>query len=198
DSGRASPFAAVSLAEPLSPRTATPGWTLGRKTRQLEWLQPNFLVRWAFYLSVFAIPFARLYVPGTGERLGVKRVIEALIIAAMLSRPRVCLRFVPVALLWFFAYGILRILAGLWLAPEYSSFWWPSTLELFEFLLPWLWMMFNVLKYPKFSHGGLWALVAGASLCALLHVLGIGAVEVDNGIDGRSTIFSQNANEIGE
>src|ERR1051325_9778093 len=152
-----------------------------------ELLRPNFLVLWAFYLSLLVIPFTRLYMPGTGDRLGVKRIVQFLIIAAMLSRPRVCLRFLPKALLWFFAYCGLRLLAGLWLAPEFSSLWWPDTLELLQFFLPWLWLLFNVLHYPNFSRAGVWAFVAGAALCASLHLAGIGAVEVDNGIEGRST-----------
>jgi O-antigen ligase len=155
-------------------------------------------VLWAFYLSLLVIPFTRLYMPGTGDRLGVKRIVQFLIIAAMLSRPRVCLRFLPKALLWFFAYCGLRLLAGLWLAPEFSSLWWPDTLELLQFFLPWLWLLFNVLHYPNFSRAGVWAFVAGAALCASLHLAGIGAVEVDNGIEGRSTVVGQNANEIGE
>src|SRR5437868_222862 len=95
----------LSSAEVMGPAAR---WALNRQSRNLERLRPNFLVRWAFFLSVFAIPFAQLYVPGTGERLGIKRVIQALIIAAMISRPRVCLRLVPVALLWFVAYSFLR------------------------------------------------------------------------------------------
>jgi O-antigen ligase len=119
-------------------------------------------------------------------------------IAAMLSRPRVCLRFIPHSLVWFAVYCGLRILSGLWQAPEYSKLWWPSSLEFLQFYLPWAWLIFNVLHYPKFVHGGLWAFVLGVSFCALLHAAGIGVVDVDNGIDGRSTIFEQNANEIGE
>jgi O-antigen ligase len=118
--------------------------------------------------------------------------------AAMLSRPRVCLRFVPYSLLWFLAYCVVRVLSGLWQAPEYSKLWWPSSLDLLEFSLPLAWLVFNVLHYPKFGHGGLWAFTIGVSICALLHVAGVGVVEVDNGVDGRSTIFEQNANEIGE
>src|SRR5437868_4989219 len=95
-------------------------WTLNKQRRKLELLRPNFLVRWAFYFSILAIPFARMYVPGTGDRIGVKRVVQALIIGAMLSRPRVCLRFAPIALLWFAAYACIRLIAGLWLAPEFA------------------------------------------------------------------------------
>lgn len=189
-------IAGNELSPPSEARPAN--WSRTRGAATSEALCPNLLVRWAFYLSMFAIPFARLYVPGSGDRLGVKRVIQAFIFAAMLSRPRVCLRFVPVVLLWFLAYCAVRIIAGLWLAPEYSAMWWPNTLELLEFLLPWLWLLFNLLAYPKFSYRGLWAFAAGVSFCALLHVLGVGTVEVDNGIDGRSTVFGQNANEIGE
>lgn len=168
------------------------------KVRNLELLRPNLLVRFAFYFTLAAIPFLRLYVPGTGERLGIQRVAQLLMFAAMFSRPRVCLRFVPFSLLWFFAYCIIRIISGLWQAPEYSKMWWPSSLELLQFYLPLAWFIFNILHYPKFAYGGLWAFVIGASLCALFHIAGIGVVEVDQGIDGRSAIFDQNANEIGE
>src|SRR5436190_20353409 len=173
-------------------------WRRPRNLFKSQASQPNLLVRWAFYVSVFAMPFAHLYLPGTGDRLGVKRVIQVLMVAAMVSRPRVCIRLIPIALLWFTAYCGLRIIFGLWLAPEYSSLWWPNSLELLQFLLPWALLLFNTLQYREFKLGGLWALVLGTSLCAMLHVLGIGTVEIDNGIDGRSSIFGQNANEIGE
>jgi len=180
------------------PEVTQPDARWRARVRNLDLLRPNFLVRSAFYFSLAAIPFLRLYVPGTGERLGIQRVIQGLMLAAMLSRPKVCLRFVPFSLLWFFAYCILRTLSGLWLAPEYSKLWWPSSLELLQFYLPLTWLIFNVLHYPKFGYGGLWAFVIGVSFCALLHIAGVGVVEVDQGIDGRSTIFEQNANEIGE
>lgn len=168
------------------------------KVGNLELGRPNFLVRSAFYFSLFAIPFLRLYVPGTGEHVGVQRVAQALMIGAMLSRPRVCLRFLPSSLLWFIVYCGVRILSGLLQAPEYSKLWWPTSLELLDFFIPLAWLVYNVVHYPKFAHGGLWALVLGASLCAMFHTIGVGVVDVDNGIDGRSSIFEQNANEIGE
>jgi hypothetical protein len=185
---------ALSYSEAAQPN---PSW-LASKNRRLDLLRPNLFVRSAFYLSLIAIPFLRLYVPGTGERIGVQRVVQLLMLAAMLSRPRVCLRFIPHALLWFLGYSGFRILSGLWQAPEYSKLWWPTSLELLDFYIPWAWLIFNVLHYPKFAYGGLWAFVLGVSFCALFHALGIGVVDVDNGIDGRSSIFEQNANEIGE
>jgi len=168
------------------------------KLRDLEVLRPNLLVQIAFYFALAAIPFLRIYVPGTGERVGIQRVVQLVMVAAMFSRPRVCLRFIPHSLLWFCAYCGLRLISGLWQAPEFSKLWWPSSLELLQFYLPLAWLIFNVLHYPKFGYGGLWAFVLGVSLCALLHVLGIGVVEVDRGIDGRSAVFDQNANEIGD
>ena len=160
-------------------------------------LRPNFLVRWAFYLSIFSVPFGHLYLPGTGERVGVTRLAQMLILCGVLSQPRVCLRLVPVALFWFLAYCGVRILSGLWFTPELSTLWWPSTLELLEFSLPWLWLMFNVLQFPQARRGGLWALVWGCALCASCHIAGIGVVEVDHGSEGRSSVFGQNANVIG-
>src|SRR5262245_34652002 len=65
-----------------------------------EQLRPNTLVRWVFFVSVFCIPFTRLYLPGTGNTVGVTRLVQALIVAGVLSQPRVCLRLMPVALFW--------------------------------------------------------------------------------------------------
>jgi len=163
---------------------------------QVSVSNPNFLVRFAFYASIFAIPFTELYLPGTGERVGVVRIVQALILAAALSQPRISLRFVPAALLWFAAYCGLRIAWGFWLSPELSAEWWPSTAQWLEWFLPWLWIMFNVLQFPKISRNGLWALVGGAAFCALLHIAGIGTAEVA-GDESRSSVFGQNANVIG-
>jgi len=159
---------------------------------------PNALVRWAFYLSVFAIPFTRLYVPGTGDRVGVTRIVQLLLLCAVALQPRVCLRFVPVALFWFLAYCAVRVGSGLWLSPELSASWWPTTFEWLQFSLPWVWIIYNLLQYPKIRRGGLWAFVGGGSLCALLHLLGVGVTSVDNSIDQvRTTIFGENANVVG-
>src|SRR5437016_12301540 len=105
------PASSRNLALPLSqPYVRKNGW-LSRGGAKLELACPNALVRWAFYLSLCAIPFAQLYVPGTAERVGVKRLIQALIFGAILSRPRICLRLIPVSLLWFFVYCCLRVIA---------------------------------------------------------------------------------------
>jgi O-antigen ligase len=165
--------------------------------KALEWLRPNVIVCWAFYLSIFAIPFTRLYLPGTGDRLGVTRLVQVLILGAVLSQPRVCIRFVPTALFWFLAYCVARVVSGLWLTPELRLWWWPDTLHWLQFSLPWLWIMFNVLQFPDMGWRGLWALAWGCSLCGLLHLAGIGVVEVDRGIEGRSSVFGENANVIG-
>lgn len=159
-------------------------------------LRPNFLVRCAFYLSVFTIPFSHLYLPGTGGRIGVFRIVQLLILCGVLFQPKVCLRFVPAALFWFLGYILMRILWGLWLTPEMSDLWWPSSREFLEFL-PWVWVTFNVLQFPDARRGGLWALGLGCSLCAMFHVAGIGVAEVANGLDNRSSIFGVNANELG-
>ena len=169
-----------------------------KMARIAEAVRPNFLVHWAFILSIFAIPFYDVYVPGTGERLGVKRVVQALIFGAILTRPRVCVRWLPKAFIWFFIYCAYRLVAGIWLAPDYWRIWWPSTLDLLQYLLPWSWFLFNVMRYPKFGRTGLWAFASGVALCAILHIVGIGMSEIDNGAEGRSTMFGQNANEIGE
>jgi len=155
--------------------------------------RPNFAVRCAFYLSIVAIPFLHLYIPGTGERLGIQRIVQGLLLLAMFSRPKVSVRLVPVCLVWMLAYCAIRIIWGLWLAPEFSHLWWPSSLELLQYLIPWTWFLFNVLRYPDFGLGGLWAFVVGVSICALFHVAGIGVVEVDKGIEGRSSVFGLNA-----
>jgi O-antigen ligase len=166
--------------------------------RRSTLLGPNPLVRWAFYFSAFAIPFARLYVPGTGDRLGVTRIVQLLLLCAAASQPRVCLRFFPLALLWFAAYAAIRVLSGLWFSPQLWASWWPNTLEWIQLSLPWVWIMFNLLHFPQVRRRGLWAFVWGCALCASLHVLGIGVAAVDNDIEEiRTTVFGENANIVG-
>src|SRR6267154_2248659 len=48
------------------------------RLRNLDLLRPNFWVRAAFYCTLLAIPFLRLYVLGTGERVGVQRVVQGI------------------------------------------------------------------------------------------------------------------------
>jgi len=55
--------------------------TLRVASRNVDWPRPNWLVRCAFYLSFFAIPFHSLYLPGTGERLGVTRLVQMTLLA---------------------------------------------------------------------------------------------------------------------
>src|SRR3979409_296426 len=100
----------------------SPEWLVqaGRRSvaaeSKTEALRPNFAVRCAFYLSIAAMPFLQLYIPGTGERLGIKRIVQGLLLLAMFTRPKVSVRLVPVCLLWMLAYCAIRIIWGLWLA----------------------------------------------------------------------------------
>lgn len=185
-------------SKPIAPLAGEmPGMAaLHPAARPAEIVGPNALVRWAFYLSVFAIPFALLYLPGTGGRLGVTRLVQILIVAGIFSQPRVCLRFVPTALFWFLGYVAIRVLLGLWLTPDQFPFWWPTSREFLELLIPWLWVMFNVLQFPAARRGGLWALALSCSFCALSHLTGIGVSEVSDGFEVRSSVFGLNANGL--
>jgi O-antigen ligase len=187
------------LALPEPERSPSQAAGLAKLRRQGSALiGPNPLVRWAFYLSAFSIPFVRLYVPGTGERLGVNRIVQLLLLCAIASQPRVCLRLFPLTLLWFVAYTAVRMFSGLWFSPELWSAWWPSTFEWLQLSLPWVWVMFNLLQFPQIRRPGLWAFVLGCSLCASLHLCGIGVSAVDNNIEEiRTTVFGENANLVG-
>jgi len=185
-------------ALPGAERSPRPEIAPGRKWWSSALNEPEALVRWAFYLSVFSIPFTRLYVPGTGDRLGAIRIVQMLLMGAVALQPRICLRFLPAALLWFAAYCVLRICSGLWLTPGLRDAWWPSTFEWFQYSLPWLWMAFNLLQFPRLRRGGLWAFVWASSLCASLHIVGVGVSTVDDSVDEvRTSVFGENANVVG-
>src|SRR5258707_13692179 len=57
-----------------APRSSSPAAAEPQALRP-ELMSPNAFVRWAFYLSAFSIPFMCVYVPGTGERVGVLRLV---------------------------------------------------------------------------------------------------------------------------
>lgn len=197
---------AITSVEPMgggvlseSERAPRGGAILSAGERQLEATEaPNAFVRWAFYLSAFSLPFTHVYIPGTGERVGVIRLVQLLLLCAAVIQPRTCLRRVPAALVWLAAYCGLRVLSGLWLSPELSRSWWPATFDWLEFSLPWVWLMFNLLQHPGIGRRGLWALVWGCALCAALHNAGIGVTAVDNSLEEvRTTIWGENANLMG-
>ena len=167
------------------------------KARPAEAASPNVFVRVAFALTLFAIPFTSLYVPGTGDKVGVLRLVQLVLACAVISQPRICLRFVPVPLFWFLGYVVVRMIWGLWLTPELASSWWPDCRAFLQFL-PWVWVMFNLLQFPGAGQRGLWALGAGCFLCALCHVAGIGEVMVPDDFENRSSAFGMHANEQGE
>ncbi len=188
----------VPLAQTPEYRSRYSAAEMESEQRSVTCVGPNSLVRWVFYLSVFSIPFVRLYLPGTGERLGVARIIQLLLLCAVVSQPRVCLRFVPVALFWFLAYCAVRVASGLWFSPELFGPWWPTTMDWLQFSLPWVWITYNLLQFPRLQRGGLWAFVWGTSLCASLHLLGVGVTSVDESIEEvRTTVFGENANVVG-
>src|SRR5437867_2127536 len=182
--------------KPDSRRAAKPGRPDFRSLAT-DTLQPNFLVRWAFYVSVFCIPFTQLYLPGTGNRIGVIRMVQALILGAVLSQPRICVRLIPVALFWFLAYCGVRLFAGFWFTPELSNFWLPSTLHWLQFSLGGVWVYVSVLQFPGRGRRGFLFLSGGCSLCPLLPVAGMGLVEVAQGVEGRTIFFGENANVVG-
>jgi hypothetical protein len=155
--------------------------------------QPNALVRFAFYFALFAIPFGRIYLPGTGERLGVTRIAQIFILFAALSQPRICIRKVPVALVFFILYCLLRIGMGYGLTPNLSSFWWHTTFDLMQTLFV-FWFLFNVLQQKGMGSRGLWFFVAGAAACAALHLLDIGTIHLPPSAETRISIFGENAN----
>jgi O-antigen ligase len=163
----------------------------------IESLHPNFLVRAAFYLSVFSIPFCYLYLPGTGERVGVLRLVQMLVFLGALSQPRVCLRFFPKALFWFIGYVFVRTICGLWLTPDMAASWWPDNLVFIGYLFPWTWVLFNVLQFPDMRQRGLWVLAWSCFACAVCHIAGIGEDAGFSGAEGRSSVFGQNPNELG-
>jgi O-antigen ligase len=175
-------------------RSPATGSQFGRPAEAV--LQPGTLVRWAFYLSIFTMPFYRFYLPGTGDRIGVIRMVQMLILFAVLSEPRTCIRLFPVTLVWFVAYCVWRLVAGFWLSPEMFGIWWPSTIHWLQYSIPCVWVMFNVLQFPGMARKGLWALVWGSALCAACHIAGIGVMHF-GGLEGRSTVFGENANVIG-
>lgn len=158
---------------------------------------PNKFVRTVFCLSAFAVPFASVYVPGTGDRVGVVRILQGLVLICMIAQPAVCLRFWPAALSWFLGYCGVRIAWGFWMTPNLSSEWWPSTFDLLQFSLPWLLFLFNLLRFEGMARKGLWCFALGTSLCAAFHLAGIGVYELDLGLEGRTSVFRENANVVG-
>jgi hypothetical protein len=152
-------------------------------------------VLFAFYFSLFAVPFDLLILPGVSDGSLVARVVDLFLLIAVVTQPRVCLRRMPAAYAAFIGYALLRLAWGVLLTPELFGIWAPAT-RMFLRIILWSWFCYNLLQYPGTGRRGLWAFALGCTLCACFHVLHIGTAEVGTEIDNRLTLFGENANNV--
>src|SRR5713101_4776873 len=75
------------------------------------------IVRWAFLLFVFTIPFEAIDLEAIRIASSLSRIAGLLFFSTCLFYPKVCFRRPPQALLWFAGYAFVYGLSGL-LIPE--------------------------------------------------------------------------------
>ncbi|HET8712174.1 MAG TPA: O-antigen ligase family protein [Gemmatimonadales bacterium] len=151
----------------------------------------NVLVRLAFYLFVFSIPFE---LPHRTFPVEIPTITGALFLLFTLLQPSTSYRRIPGAVLWFVTYLWMFGLSTL-VSRASQTF---LVLQLFLLMLQLvliLWAGFNLLRDRTVLRGVVLTFAVAIALRALLQLLGIGATAREVWTGGvRVTAFGQNPN----
>ena len=151
------------------------------------------LVRWAFYLFVFSIPFE---LPKSPFPIELPAVTCSLFLASTILQPGACYRRMPVAMWWFGGYLFVSTLSWVLTGGQYTV----ETRNLLLMLLQVIWLSWaaaNVLRDDRVARSALAVLVAACALRAGIQILGIGTVMSSaRAAPARVTSLGQNADFI--
>jgi len=108
------------------------------------------IVRWAFLLFVFTIPFECINIEAIRGAASVSRIAGLLFFSTCLLYPKVCFRRPPQAWWWFTGYTCVYVLSGLLIPEEFVG---PFIGELQTFiqLLALSWIGSTLLQEEKFT-----------------------------------------------
>jgi hypothetical protein len=168
-----------------------PGAALPARPPALAPSAVNPVVRAAFYLFVFSIPFE---LPQRTIPYEVPTLVGMLFLATTLLNPSACYRRMPAAGWWFVAYlwafGLVTIVT----AGDYPALVWHLFLVMLQLVLI-FGVATNLLRDERVWRGVLVALVLACCARAGLQVLGIAVTAREQWTGGeRITALGQNAN----
>jgi O-antigen ligase len=149
------------------------------------------LVRWAFLLYAFSIPFES---PVRILPYDVPTIVGALFLATTALAPRLCYGRAPAALWWFVAYlyafGVAFALGGGAYAVQVQD----QFVKLLQLVLI-FWVGINLMREPGMAERMLLALAAAAIVLGLLGLTGVANTQVmmDDGVR-RAAVLGQNPN----
>jgi len=154
-------------------------------------LAVNPVVRWAFYLFIFSIPFE---MPNRSIPVEIPTLTGALFLLTTPLEYRACFGRVPSALVWFAVWLWVAIVSGLVHSGAYALLVFHLLTDLVELLLV-CWTGSNLMRDDRVLRGALISLVTACALRAAFQVAGVGltAHRVWTGGE-RETVFGQNAN----
>ena len=151
----------------------------------------NPVVRAAFYLFVFSIPFE---MPQRTVPYEIPTLVGVLFLATTLLNPTACFRRVPAAGRWFIAYLWVFAMVAVVIAGDYPVLVWHLFLVMLQLVLI-FWVATNLLRDERVWRGVLLALVLACCLRAGLQVAGIAVTAREQWTGGeRITALGQNAN----
>jgi O-antigen ligase len=130
------------------------------------------MVRWAFLLFVFAIPFETIDLAAISGASSVSRLAGLLFFSICFLYPKVCFRRPPQALWWFVGYASVHALSGLSLPKQLLGQFIPW-LQTFVQLLVLCWIGSTLLQEEKFARHILLTFSIAALLVATGLILGL-------------------------
>ncbi len=161
--------------------------------RRLTHLAVNPIVRWAFYLFVFSIPFE--YPPRTIP-VEVHTITGAIFLLIALLQPNICFRKAPKAFWWFGIYLFIYLSLTLFYSNHVDE----AMIFFFNLLQAALlfWTGYNLLRYEAIVRAALLSFAVSSAAVASLMIMGIGTTVYHSTSEGpRFTVLGQDPNTVG-
>jgi O-antigen ligase len=154
---------------------------------------PSVLVRAAFALFVFSVPFESFDFLLSNNTFSLSRLVGILLVGSALTQFRTSFARPPAAFWFFLTYLLIVDLVGL----SGPSRYWPAlrvqTLTLLQLLLL-FWIASNLLRFPRVAKAAITALAIATLLVALLDLAGVGRME--NPDTRRISMFGEDPNSL--
>src|SRR5215510_14629166 len=160
----------------------------GYLVKRLNYRAVHPLVRWAFYVFIFSLPFAW---PDKPIPIEIPTLIGFIFLAFTLLQPKVCYRRAPKELCFFAVYMCYFALLCGFVTRQGDAI---KLLALMVQIFFLMWSGYNLMRYERITKMALLTLVISCLAISAMQLLGVGTTSWDYG--SRSSVLGQNPNNM--
>src|SRR5215510_8600389 len=163
----------------------------GYLVKRLNYRAVHPLVRWAFYVFIFSLPFAW---PDKPIPIEIPTLIGFIFLAFTLLQPKVCYRCAPKELCFFAVYICYFALLCGFVTRQGDAI---KLLALMVQIFFLMWSGYNLMRYERITKTALLTLVISCSALSAMQLSGVAATQWEfYGAGSRISVLGQNPNNM--